>query len=217
MKACLFDLDGVIVDTAKYHFVAWRRLANYLGFDFTKSDNEKLKGVSRADSLDLILGWGGVHKTDAEKQALMALKNDWYLEHIHRMTSVDILPGVLDLIADLEEKGIRIALGSASKNAPLILRQTGLFDRFNAIIDGSMTIQGKPHPEVFLKGAQALGVVPGACIVFEDAAKGIEAALAGGMYAVGIGEPESLGAAHLVIPSLADWTWEKLLAALRIS
>ena len=201
IKACIFDLDGVIVDTAKYHYNAWKRLANELGFDFSEEDNEKLKGVGRTDSLNLILGWGGKEVDEKAKVELAARKNEWYVESIQKMDENEILPGIVELISELEESKIKVVLGSASKNAPAILRQVKLYDRFDAIIDGSQTVNGKPHPEVFLKGANAVNIDPQHCIVFEDAGKGVDAALAGGMYAVGIGQEASLGHAHLVISS----------------
>ena len=199
IKACLFDLDGVIVDTAKYHFNAWRRMANELGFDFTHEENEKLKGVSRMDSLNLILSWGGVEKSESEKVALAKKKNDWYVESISEMDHREILPGVVDFLNELQENGIKIGLGSASKNAPRILDAIGLTDYFETIIDGSKTTKGKPDPQVFQLGAKDLNVEPTETIVFEDAPKGIDAALAGGFYAIGVGEDTHLGHAHYVI------------------
>ena len=215
IRACIFDLDGVIVDTARYHFQAWRRMANELGFDFSEVQNEKLKGVSRVESLKLILQWGGVEKTAEEQAALAVQKNEWYQAFINEMTPDEILDGVLPFLAELEQKGIKIALGSASKNAPKILDQVGLTPRFEAIIDGNSTTRSKPDPEVFQLGAQALGVQPKECIVFEDAAKGIEAALNGGFYAVGIGAPEVLGEAHMVMPSFVGKSFDQIKAALQ--
>lgn len=199
IQACLFDLDGVIVDTAKYHYQAWRRLANSLGFDFSEEENEQLKGVSRVRSLEIILEMGGVQKTEAEREALAAQKNEWYLEFINEMTPAEILPGVVNFLDDLRERGMRIGLGSASKNAPRILERIELTPYFEAIIDGNKTTRSKPDPEVFLKGAKELDARPQNCVVFEDAPKGIDAALNGGFYAIGVGEPQNLGHAHLVI------------------
>ncbi len=214
IKACIFDLDGVIVDTAKYHFVAWRRLANELGIDFTEKENEKLKGVSRAESLNLILEWGGVKIENEKREQLTDRKNEWYLEHIQKMNEEEILPGVKLLLDVLKEKGIKIGLGSASKNAPMILKQVGLFDYFETIVDGGQVTNSKPHPEVFLKGASYLGVLPAQCIVFEDAEKGVDAALGGGMLAVGVGEEEVLGHAHYVIPDFKNLDYDVLLEIL---
>jgi len=215
IKACIFDLDGVIVDTAKYHFQAWRRLAQELGFDFTERENEKLKGVSRMQSLDLILSWGGVVKTGEEKAELAARKNDWYVQLISGMTPGETLEGVPEFLNELRSKKVKIALGSASKNAQTILEKIGLTPYFDALIDGNQTTKSKPDPEVFLLGAAALGVAPSEAIVFEDAAKGIEAALAGGFWAIGIGAQEGLNEAHAVIPGFKNYDFEKITALLR--
>jgi len=210
IKACLFDLDGVIVDTAVYHYKAWKRLANSLGFDFTEHQNEQLKGVSRVRSLELVLGWGGVTKTAEEQHELATLKNTWYVEMISKMTPDEILPGAKRFLEDCRAAGLKIALGSASKNSGMILDKTGLADHFDAVIDGNKVSKAKPDPEVFLKGAEALGVQPNECVVFEDAVAGIEAAIAGGMKAVGIGSPELLGDADLVVSGLDKMTVEAL-------
>lgn len=214
IKACIFDLDGVIVDTAKYHFVAWRRLANELGIDFTEKENEKLKGVSRKKSLELILQWGGIEIEESKKKELTDRKNSWYLEYIEKMTPEEILPGVVLFLDSLRSKGIKIGLGSASKNAISILSQVGLMEYFESIVDGTQVINGKPHPEVFLKGAANLQVRPANCIVFEDAAKGITAALEGGMSAVGIGTEDALGHAHYVMPNFENIRYDVLIEIL---
>lgn len=208
--ACIFDLDGVIVDTAVYHYKAWKRLANELGFDFTEHDNEKLKGVSRTRSLELILQWGGVSKTDAEKEELATRKNNWYVEMISHMTPEEILPGAKEFVITCRNAGIKTALGSASKNSMTILDKIGITGLFDAIIDGNKVSKPKPDPEVFLKGAEAVNVTPAECVVFEDAIAGIEAAIAGGMKAVGIGSPEVLTKANLVVSGLNEMTLEKL-------
>lgn len=206
IRACLFDLDGVLVDTAKYHFLAWQRLAAELGFAFTEQDNEKLKGVSRMASLDILLKVGGIELDDSKKQELAERKNEWYVEYISQMDASEILPGALGFLQQCREAGVKTALGSASKNAALILRNTGLTPYFDAIIDGTHTSRAKPDPEVFLLGARKLGIDPKACLVFEDAEAGIEAARRAGMRCVGIGAAETLGAADLVIPSLESMT-----------
>lgn len=211
IQACIFDLDGVIVDTAIYHFKAWRRMANELGFDFSEKENEQLKGVSRVDSLNLILKWGGVSIDEAKKVELAERKNDWYLEFIDGMTEEEILPGVVPFLDSLKAKGIKIALGSASKNAVKVLTSTGILDYFLTIVDGNQVVNGKPDPEVFLKGAATLGVDPAHCIIFEDAERGVEAALRGGFYAIGVGDPVNLHKAHLVIPGFESVTLEKLV------
>jgi beta-phosphoglucomutase len=210
IRACIFDLDGVIVDTAVYHYKAWKRLANELGFDFTEENNEKLKGVSRVRSLELILEWGGVKKTEAEKEELAARKNDWYVEMISHMTPAEILPGAKEFLEACRAAGIKTALGSASKNSMTILDHIKLTGLFDAIIDGNKVTKAKPDPEVFLKGAEALKVLPADCVVFEDAIAGVEAAINGGMKVVGIGSPTVLDEADLVINGLYEMTLEKL-------
>lgn len=201
-QAFIFDLDGVLVDTATFHYRAWRQLANSLGFDFTVAQNEKLKGVSRMQSLDYILEWGKVEKSAEEKQALAEQKNNRYLEMVGTMNEDDVLPGTLDFLQAAKEQGKKIALGSASKNAPLILERTGIARYFDAVIDGNSVTKSKPDPEVFLKAAAALGVSPGESVVFEDAQAGIDAAIAAGMVAVGIGEASDLQGAVVVVPGL---------------
>jgi beta-phosphoglucomutase len=208
--ACVFDLDGVIVDTAVYHYKAWKRLANELGFDFTEHDNEKLKGVSRMASLDLILGWGGLTKTEAEKEELAARKNAWYVDMINQMTPAEILPGAKEFVEACKSAGIKTALGSASKNSGTILEKVGIDHLFDAVIDGNKVSKPKPNPEVFLKGAEELHIAPLNCVVFEDAIAGIEAAINGGMRSVGIGSPEVLGKANLVVSGLDKMSIEKL-------
>ncbi|MGG3509147.1 beta-phosphoglucomutase [Paenibacillus lautus] len=210
ISACLFDLDGVLVDTAKYHYIAWKRLAGELGFEFTEQDNERLKGVSRMASLDILLEVGGVKLDEGAKLALAEKKNAWYVEYISNMDESEILPGALEFIHALKERGIKVALGSASKNAMLILNNTGLTPYFDAIIDGTKTAQAKPDPEVFTMGAHELGARPDACVVFEDAEAGIEAATRAGMRSVGIGSPETLGRANIVLPSLEGFTVDRL-------
>lgn len=210
IKACIFDLDGVIVDTAVYHYKAWKRLANQLEFDFTEEANEKLKGISRKESLQLILGWGGVDKTESERDELAQRKNNWYVEMITEMTPADILPGALEFLQSLKSAGYKTALGSASKNAGIILYKVGLAEYFDVIVDGNVVTASKPDPQVFLKGAAMLGIEPPACVVFEDAIAGVEAAKAGGMKVIGIGSAETLGGADLVVSGLHEMNLEIL-------
>ncbi|WP_282039714.1 beta-phosphoglucomutase [Saccharicrinis aurantiacus] len=210
IKACLFDLDGVIVDTAKYHYIAWKELANELGFDFTLEDNEKLKGVSRMTSLDILLSIGGIELGEDKKLELATKKNDNYLQYILKMGPEEILPGTKEFLEVLRKENIKIALGSASKNAMLILERLELTGYFDAIVDGTHVAKAKPDPEVFLQGAEKLGVAPTECVVFEDAEAGVEAALAGGMKCVGIGSSEVLGKAHLVVDGLHKMSIQKL-------
>jgi len=207
---CIFDLDGVIVDTAKYHFLAWQRLAEEMGFDFTEDHNEALKGVSRMASLEILLRVGGIVKDDEEKIELATRKNNWYVEYISHMTPEEILPGSIDLLNLLRSEGILTAIGSASRNAGMILDRIGLRTMFDAIIDGNKIHSAKPDPEVFLKGAEELGLAPENCVVFEDAQAGIEAAIAGGMKCIGVGSPLNLGRANLVVPDLKNITLNQI-------
>ncbi len=210
IKACIFDLDGVIVDTAIYHYTAWKRLANQLGFDFTEEQNEELKGISRIDSLKIILKWGEVVKTDQEIQELASLKNSWYVEMIDTMTSKEILPGAKEFLAIVRENNYLTALGSASKNSETILKRIGLLQSFDVLVDGNKVTKSKPDPEVFLVGANELNVLPEECVVFEDAIAGVQAAKAANMKAIGIGKQEVLLFADLVVAGLNEMTLEKL-------
>jgi beta-phosphoglucomutase len=212
IKACIFDLDGVIVDTAKYHFIAWKALASELGFEFTIDDNERLKGVSRMRSLEILLEIGGMKFSEIEKHQMAEKKNRLYVSYIEQMTPDEALPGVKHFLMDLKRKGIKIALGSASKNSPMILEKIELAEMFDAIVDGNSITEAKPNPEVFLKGSENLGIRPEQCIVFEDAIAGIEAAHNAGMYCIGIGDPETLQMADLVIPGFEDFSYDKLMA-----
>jgi beta-phosphoglucomutase len=214
IKACLFDLDGVLVDTAKYHYVAWRDIARELGFEFSPAHNERLKGVSRMASLEILLEVGGVQLSNSEKEELARRKNENYVASIVKMEPDEILPGVVPFLAELQAAGIRIALGSASKNAPLILERVNLSPYFDVVIDGNSVTEAKPNPEVFTKGAQELGIKPEHCIVFEDAEAGIEAAINAQMACVGIGDPQILHKANLVIPGFQELNVARLKSAL---
>lgn len=209
--ACIFDLDGVIVDTAVYHFLAWKRLANQLGIPFTKEDNERLKGVSRMASLEIILEIGGRKPNDNRKQEYATLKNNWYIDYISKMTSDEILPGSLRFINELRDANVRVAIGSASKNTPLILKQVGILELFDAVADGNNVRNAKPDPEVFYKAASMLGIKPENCVVFEDAIAGVQAALNAGMMCIGVGSANILTKAHFVVSGLNEMNIEKLL------
>ncbi|MFN3950846.1 MAG: beta-phosphoglucomutase [Thermaurantimonas sp.] len=187
IKAFIFDLDGVITDTARYHYKAWRRMANELGFDFTEEENEQLKGVSRAESLEKILQWGGITVSTEDKIRLAEQKNQWYLEYIQDITPGDLLPGARDFLLATREAGIYIALGSASKNAIPIVEKLGVRHLFDVLIDGNAAPKSKPDPQVFMLGALQLDVRPEQCVVFEDSLAGIQAAKNANMYTVGIG------------------------------
>jgi beta-phosphoglucomutase len=210
LKACIFDLDGVIVDTAKYHYLAWKKLATMLNINFTEEDNERLKGVSRMASLDIILEIGNMVPDDKTKEEYAALKNKWYLDYINQMMPDEILPGSLEFISELKNAGIKVALGSASKNTPLILERLGIGKLFDAVADGNVVRNAKPDPEVFITAAKMLGVQPEDCVVFEDAVAGVEAALNAGMRCVGIGSEKILKDAHFVVSGLDKMSLGKL-------
>ncbi|HUH27657.1 beta-phosphoglucomutase [Gelidibacter sp.] len=203
-KAFIFDLDGVIVDTAKYHFLAWKKLAATIGVDFTKQQNEQLKGVSRVKSLEKILAWGNKTITEAEFANLMALKNTDYLTYIDKMDEQEILPDVAKTLDFLRDKKQHIALGSASKNARMILEKVNILEKFDIIVDGNDVTKGKPDPEVFLKAAEHLNVPNEHCVVFEDAVAGIQAANNAGMISIGIGEKDILHEADYVFTDFTE-------------
>lgn len=203
-KGFIFDLDGVIVDTAKYHFLAWQKLANSIGVEFTHEQNEQLKGVSRVKSLEKILNWGNITLDNEEFTGLMAKKNEDYLLHIEKMDASEILPDVPRVLELLEKEKQGIALGSASKNAEVILQKVHLIQNFSAIIDGNGVTKGKPDPEVFLNAAKALSIAPENCIVFEDATAGIKAANAANMISIGIGDASVLHEADYVFKDFTE-------------
>jgi len=199
IKAVIFDLDGVIVDTAKYHYLAWRQLAQNLGFDITLEQNEQLKGISRVKSLDIILGWGNIKISQTQKNNLLIQKNKDYLQYVNTLSKSDILPSITDVLAYLKSKNIAIALGSASKNAVPILERLEILNLFDAIVDGNVVKKAKPDPEVFLKAADKLNILPEFCVVIEDAKAGIKAANNAKMISVGIGNKSVLEKAKYVL------------------
>ena len=200
-KAFIFDLDGVIVDTAKYHFLAWQKLAEEIGVDFTPEHNEDLKGVSRIRSLEIILGLGNFEASQEDKNKWLHQKNIDYLAYIDKMDDSEILPSVFETLAFIKEKNQFIALGSASKNARPILEKVNLLHFFDAIVDGNDVTNAKPDPEVFLQAAKLVGVSPENCIVFEDSQSGIKAANIANMLSVGIGEQSVLKEAQFCFPN----------------
>lgn len=210
-KACLFDLDGVLVDTAIYHFKAWKMLGENFNYQLTEEQNEQLKGVSRVESLNRILAWASYSATEEQKEIWLKEKNDNYLSLISNMNPSEILPGVVDFLGQIKKEGYKIALGSASKNAEIILEKTGLMPWFDLIIDGNKVNKSKPDPEVFLKGSEGLGYLPNECIVFEDAQAGVEAAISGGMKVIGIGDASVLSDADKVIPNFVGINSTELL------
>lgn len=210
-KGLLFDLDGVLADTAKYHFLAWQEIAGELGIEFTKEDNERLKGVSRERSFEIVLEVGNKTMAKEEQKEYCERKNERYLSYIQKMEADEILPGVREFLEDARKKGYLISLGSASKNSALILDRLGITHYFDAIIDGTKVTKAKPDPEVFQKGAEALGLPCNSCVVFEDAKAGIEAAHRAGMKAIGVGAGENLREADAVIPGFLGLTVDLIL------
>ena len=215
IQLCIFDLDGVICDTAKYHFLAWKELADDMHIPFTLQDNERLKGVSRMASLEIILSLGGKeYLSEAEKLVLAERKNNRYVEMISKMEKDEILPGVEAFLSEIRNRNIRIALGSASKNTSIIMERLGLYQYFDYIVDGTMITNTKPDPEVFVKSMEYYGLKSEECLVFEDAAAGIQAGHRGGMRCVGIGSKEDLPEADYVIPGFAKITMDMILEAI---
>jgi len=210
ITTCIFDLDGVICDTAKFHYLAWKRLAETIGFNLTKDHDEHMKGIGRMQSLELILGWANVLLTQTEKESLCEKKNNWFVEYIQTITPSDILPGVEDFLKELKANKYKIALGSASRNAPVILEKLGVAHYFDAIIDGNSVSLPKPNPEVFLKGAEATKTKPENCVVFEDALSGVEAGLNAGMYVVGVGNANVLNKASFCINTFEHFSIKNL-------
>ncbi|BAZ33184.1 beta-phosphoglucomutase [Cylindrospermum sp. NIES-4074] len=213
IRGVIFDLDGVLTDTAEYHYLAWQKLADEEGIPFNRQDNEALRGVSRRASLMLIIK--DLKYTEAQIQEMMERKNRYYTELIQNITPKDLLPGAIALLDDLRQNGIKVAIGSASKNARPVIEKLGIADKIDAIADGYSVPQPKPAPDLFLYAAKQLGLPANQCIVVEDAAAGIEAGLAARMWTVGIGPAERVGAAHVVLPGLAGIKWADLQAKFR--
>lgn len=213
IKAFIFDLDGVITDTAKFHFVAWQQLAQRLGFDIDHEFNESLKGVGRMDSLNLILAHGGVTLSEADKTAQAELKNTEYVELIKDMNETDLLAGAREALIAIRAAGLKTGLASASKNAPMILARLGITDLFDTVVDANLVVNGKPDPEVFLKAAAQLGVAATDCIGVEDAVAGVQSIKSAGMFAVGIGSTDVLTQADIVMSGLDGFVLPAVLAA----
>ncbi|MGD2178235.1 MAG: beta-phosphoglucomutase [Anaerolineae bacterium] len=212
IKAVIFDLDGVLTSTAESHYRAWKQLADELGIAFNRRRNEALRGVSRRRSLELLLD--GRPATEQQMEQWMARKNDAYQALIQQLTPDDLLPGALGLLLQLRKARIKTGVGSASKNTRAVLDQFELWDAIDAVSNGHSVERQKPAPDLFLHTAHQLGVDPHEAIVVEDAASGVEAALAGGFWTVGLGPEDRVGAAHAVFPSLEDVTLEDMLSAL---
>lgn len=204
IRGCIFDLDGVIVDTARYHYLAWKRLAAELGYNLTEAENEQLKGVSRMRSLDIILRLAGITLNQKHREILADKKNVWFNDYVQQMMPGEIFPGVKALIRTLRRNGIKVGLASSSRNARTVIKLLGIQDEFDAIVDGRMITRTKPHPEIFLMNARMLGLDPTECVVIEDAEAGVEAALSAGMRCIGIGSPARLQKADMVFEKTAD-------------
>ncbi|MDJ0706088.1 MAG: beta-phosphoglucomutase [Leptolyngbyaceae cyanobacterium MO_188.B28] len=212
LKGVIFDLDGVLTDTAEFHYQAWQQLADETGLPFDREANEALRGLSRRESLMRILG----DRTFSEEaiQSMMDKKNGYYVALIQNITAAELLPGSVALLDELRQAGIKAAIGSGSKNARTIIDKLGIGDRIDAISDGYSVSNSKPAPDVFLHAAGLLGLEPSQCAVVEDAGAGVEAALAAGMWAIGLGPAERVGAAHVVLPSLDGITLTDLTSKL---
>jgi beta-phosphoglucomutase len=203
-RAALFDLDGVIVDTARHHFLAWRRLAREFGFELTAEAAEGIKGVRRDQALEVVLAAGGVNVDSGEKPRLTERKNDWYVESIADVGESDLLPGARSLLEALRERGVSVALVSASRNAPFLLDRLGIRGLFDVVLDGNAGLPPKPDPQMVLRAAELLNADPSACFVVEDAESGLAGARAAGMAAIGVGDPSVLPSADVVVRSLLD-------------
>jgi beta-phosphoglucomutase len=212
IKAVIFDLDGVIVSTDEYHFRAWKKLADEEGIPFTRQDNERLRGVSRMESLDIILEKATKEYSDAEKRALARRKNDTYRHSLSELTSGDTLNGVDDLLADLRARNIKIAIGSSSRNARPILEAIGLKETFDVVVDGTDITHSKPDPEVFALAGARLGIEPPYCLVVEDAEAGVDAGLAAKMPVLAVGSAVSHPSATHKAPDLSAITTDEILA-----
>lgn len=210
IKAAIFDLDGVIIDTAHYHYIAWKRLASEFNINLTIEHNELLKGVSRIRSLEIILELGNIHLSEEEKEKYANKKNAWFVDYIESIRPEEIFPGVYELIQAIRNKGIKVALASSSKNAPRVIELLKIKDLFDTMVDGTMITHSKPHPEIFLTAASRLGITPAECVVFEDAEAGVEAAVAAGMKCVGVGSVDQLSKANKVIARTGDFNVSEL-------
>lgn len=206
IKGFIFDLDGVITDTAELHFQAWKKLANDMGWEFDREVNEKLRGVSRMDSINIIKNHNNAEVSEEKLVELATLKNDIYVESLDQMTPGDYLPGAQELLNLLRKEGFLVALGSASKNSSKVLEQLEAKKYFDVIGDGNSVTKSKPAPDIFLFGAEQLGLKPEECIVYEDAESGVDAAKAGGFYSVGIGPEERVGHADIRFNAMKDAT-----------
>jgi beta-phosphoglucomutase len=211
IRAVILDLDGVITDTAEYHYLGWKRLADEEGIPFTREDNEALRGVSRRRSLELLLGDRVTIYTEVQIQEMMTRKNGYYRELLESITPENFLRGAEELMAEIRRRGLKMAIGSASRNTKTVLTRLGILDAFDVIADGYSVGNGKPAPDLFLYAAERMGVAPSSCVVVEDAASGVEAGLNAKMITVGIGPAERVGAAHHRYDTTADIDMNEVL------
>jgi beta-phosphoglucomutase len=212
IAAVVFDLDGVLADTIELHYQSWQRVADEIGLSFDRASYENILGRNREDSVDYLLAGRSIGPE--ERARILQLKNEYYLELLADMQPSDLLPGVSEILKDLQAQNIPIAIGSSSKNAEIVLQKLGIRHCFQHVADGASVANPKPHPDVFLKAASLLKVSPERCLVIEDAAAGVTAGLAAGMTVLGVGPQERLYQAHLVVSSLADFCWPDLVAQL---
>lgn len=205
MKAFIFDLDGVIVDTAKFHELAWNKIAEELDIEFSAELNERLKGVSRVRCLEILLENSGQQLSNEKKEEILNKKNQYYLNYIDNISESELLPGVMDLFKRAKQENIHICLGSASKNATFILDKLNITNYFDVVVDGNSVENAKPDPEVFIKSCETLNIKPEQCVVFEDSIAGILAANNAGMYSVGVGKENGLNIANEVHAELTTY------------
>jgi len=212
-QGAIFDLDGVLVDTARFHYLAWRRLAKErFNMEFTEQDNEQFKGVNRVACMNILCQMAGVTLPEDEFEAMATKKNNWYVEYVEQMTPDDVLPGAREFVQACRDAGIKTAIASASKNCALVLQRTGIAPLFDEVVDGTSVTRAKPDPEVFVTAANRLGLPCDVCVVFEDAQAGLDGAVAGGMRCVAIGKPEDLTGYNAIVPALANYSVEELKA-----
>lgn len=213
IKGLVFDLDGVITDTAEYHYLAWKSLAEKIGIEIDREFNEQLKGISRMESLELILKHGNKESdfSEAEKEELATQKNEEYKDYIKEITPADLLPGIDTLLKEAKEKGLGMTLASASKNGPAIMKSLEIMDLFDGIVDPATLKAGKPDPEIFVRGAEMLGLKPNECIGFEDAEAGIAGINSAGMFSVGVGSAEAMKEADYAVTSTEELHLENIL------
>lgn len=215
IAACIFDLEGIIINTSKYNFLAWKKLAVELGFELSDEYNEKLNGLGSMPAVEILLEIGGIKMEDGEKYAAVNKKNAWYQSYLQKLTADEILPGVYEFLIELKTNHIKLGLGSANKSARMILLRLELLNLFNSLIDGNVILKVKPDPEIFLKVLETLNVRSSECLVFESSASGIEAAHKIGILSAGVGDPNELKSADFIIPGFDNIEWDDILKMLK--